>query len=136
MATRKFWGSYLEQNHSGHFFDYIVEVFLPDYFSHGAPSAWPADRSVVHYPLNIAFAWFEERADEAIHNALRQTIRQVRDDAEAEGQSLAHASLYPNLPIIGTPLEDMYGDNLQRLREIRKIYDPDNVMDLAGGWRF
>lgn len=132
----QFWGSYLEQNHSGHFFDYVVEVFLPDYFSHGPPSAWPADRSAVHYPLNIAFAWFDERSDDAVYDALRQSIRQVRADAEAEGQSLAHASLYPNLPIIGTPLEDMYGNNLQRLREIRQVYDPDNVMDLSGGWHF
>jgi hypothetical protein len=32
-----------------------------------------------------------------------------------------------------TPLEAMYGE---RLREIKKRYDPEDVMGLAGGWKF
>ena len=114
----------------------MVEVFLPDYYSHGPPSAWPADRSVVHFPLNVAYAWFDEKSDAAIHDALRQSIAQIRADAEAEGQSLVNASLYPNLPLLGTPMELMYGKNLERLRDIRAVYDPHRVMDLSGGWHF
>jgi len=132
----KFWGSYLEKHHSGHFFDYVVEVFLPDYYSHGSPSAWPTDRSSVHYPINIAFAWFESQHDTAVYDALRQTVAQIRADAEAEGQEVEEASLYPNLAVIDTPLERLYGKNLKKLRELRERYDPSRVMDLTGGWRF
>jgi len=114
----------------------VVELFLPSYYSHGEPSAWPADRSIVHYPLDVAFAWFDQKDDQAIHAALRQTIAKIREDAITEGQSLDGASLYPNLPIVDTPLEAMYGSNLGRLRKIRDIYDPSRVMDLAGGWHF
>ena len=36
----------------------------------------------------------------------------------------------------GTPLEKMYGQNVNRLREIKEEYDPFRVMDLTGGFRF
>jgi len=29
----------------------------------------------------------------------------------------------------------MYAENLERLRAIRRRYDPGNVMGLAGGWK-
>ncbi|KAK7449166.1 hypothetical protein VKT23_013316 [Stygiomarasmius scandens] len=132
----KYWGSYLEKHHSGHFFDYVVEVFLPDYFNHGSPSAWPADRTAVHFPINVAFAWHDQAHDKAIYDALAQTIGQLKADAEAEGQEVGNASLYPNIVVAGKPAEQIYGKNLGRLREIRDTYDPHRVMDLAGGWHF
>ncbi|THH19404.1 hypothetical protein EW146_g1749 [Bondarzewia mesenterica] len=132
----KFWGSYLEKHYSGHFFDYVVEIFLPDYFSHGSASAWPADRSVVHYPINVAFAWFDQKYDTAVHEALRRSVAKLRADIMTQGQSIDDATLYPNLPIFGTPVEQMYGKNLERLREIRAVYDPQGIMGLTGGWHF
>jgi FAD/FMN-containing dehydrogenase len=33
-------------------------------------------------------------------------------------------------------LQEIYGDNLPRLRDIKQKYDPEGVMDLTGGWRF
>jgi Berberine and berberine like len=33
-------------------------------------------------------------------------------------------------------LNDMYGGNVERLRQIRAEIDPEYVMNLAGGWRF
>jgi hypothetical protein len=41
-----------------------------------------------------------------------------------------------NYALFGTPLEYMYGGNLERLREIRAAIDPKDVMGLAGGWKF
>jgi hypothetical protein len=32
-------------------------------------------------------------------------------------------------------VESIYGKHLRRLREIKKEYDPENVMGLAGGWK-
>ena len=53
-----------------------------------------------------------------------------------DGQDLNNASHYTNYAISGTPLERMYGENVHRLGEIRKKYDPHRVMDLTGGFKF
>ena len=52
------------------------------------------------------------------------------------GQDLKSAPAYVNYAISGTPLEKIYGGNVPRLREIRKDYDPKDVMGQAGGWKF
>jgi len=51
-----------------------------------------------------------------------------------DGQGLRNAATYVNYASFGTPVEAMYGENLGRLRKIKKKYDPDHVMGLAGGW--
>jgi hypothetical protein len=60
----------------------------------------------------------------------------VRSVALKDGQSVSHAAIYPNYALFGTPLEDMYGGNVERLRRIRAMIDPGDVMGLTGGWRF
>ena len=49
---------------------------------------------------------------------------------------MKNAAPYVNYALFGTPLEAMYGEHLGRLREIKKKYDPEDVMGLAGGWKF
>ncbi len=53
--------------------------------------------------------------------------------AVADGQNVSHAAIYPNHALFGTPLEDIYGGNVERLRKIRAMNDPEDVMGLAGG---
>ena len=53
-----------------------------------------------------------------------------------DGQDLEDAAHYTNYALYGTPLEKMYGKNVERLRAIKKKYDPFHVMDLTGGFRF
>ncbi len=48
---------------------------------------------------------------------------------------MSHAAKYVNYALFGTPLEDIYGGNLERLREIRAAIDPKDVMGLTGGWK-
>ncbi|KAF8329203.1 hypothetical protein F5887DRAFT_1184312 [Amanita rubescens] len=60
----------------------------------------------------------------------------IRDAAIAEGQDIANVPLYPNYAIFGTPLGDMYGDNVGRLKSLRETIDPLDVMCLAGGFNF
>jgi hypothetical protein len=67
---------------------------------------------------------------------LRNISDTVRDVALADGQNVSHAAKYPNYALFGTPLEDMYGGNVERLRKIRAAVDPEDVMGLAGGWKF
>jgi hypothetical protein len=68
--------------------------------------------------------------------ALRQISDTIRATAIADGQNVSHAAKYVNYALFGTPLEDIYGGNLDRLRKIRAAIDPEGVMGLAGGWKF
>jgi hypothetical protein len=61
----------------------------------------------------------------------RSTLTALED-----GQNLSNAAGYPNYALYGTPLKDMYGGNVERLRAIRAAIDPDDVMGLTGGWKF
>ena len=68
--------------------------------------------------------------------ALRSFSDAIRDAALADGQNVSRAAKYPNYALFGTPLEDMYGGNVERLRNIRAAIDPEDVMGLTGGWKF
>ena len=69
-------------------------------------------------------------------SALRQISHTAHTAALADGQNVSHAAKYVNYALFGTPLEDMYGGNVERLREIKAVIDPSDVMGLAGGWKF
>ena len=54
-----------------------------------------------------------------------------------DGQNdVADAAVYPNYAIFDTPLVHLYGANLPRLQAIKAAVDPENVMGLAGGFKF
>jgi len=69
-------------------------------------------------------------------DALRDGAKTVRGVALADGQDLLHTAMYVNYALFDTPLEDIYGGNLPRLRRIKAKIDPGRVMDLTGGWKF
>ena len=69
-------------------------------------------------------------------SALRNMTATIRATALEDGQNVTEAAAYMNYALYGTPLEDLYGGNVGRLREIRTAIDPNNVMGLTGGWRF
>ena len=69
-------------------------------------------------------------------SALRNMTATIRATALEDGQNVSDAAVYMNYALYGTPLKDIYGVNLERLREIRATIDPDSVMGLTGGWKF
>ena len=44
--------------------------------------------------------------------------------------------MYLNYTLFDEPLENIDGSNLPRLREIKAEIDPEDVMGLAGGFKF
>jgi hypothetical protein len=69
-------------------------------------------------------------------DAMRRSAASLIDVGIQDGQDLKNAAQYGNYALFGTPLEEVYGGHLERLREIRVKYDPEDVMGLAGGWKF
>lgn len=114
--------------HEGTFVSYDVEPFLP-YSQYAKDSAWPHKTNAL--PLNLYFGWTGEWNDEYWHNAIMRSAKVISDAAKAEGQDLSEMYLYPNYVIAGTDAEEMYGPNLEKLRELRKKYDPEDVMGLT-----
>jgi FAD/FMN-containing dehydrogenase len=87
-------------------------------------------------PLNLYFAWAGSAFDAQFHDALLQSSQHLTGVAVGEGQAITQAPLYTNYALYDTPLERIYGDNVARLRTIKAAVDPDNVMGLAGGFKF
>ncbi|KAF9225356.1 FAD-binding domain-containing protein [Gyrodon lividus] len=114
-------------------------------------------RATGAHPLVMYAAWEDPTMDERMHEAIR-TVMETLDEKlttahvdEANTQDFGEEKnllatpmivpippleLYGNYAIIGTPVEDIYGDSLPRLRKIKEEVDPGNVMGLAGGWKF
>ena len=133
----QFWGEKLAQIDNGTTAAYTVDPFNAGLFNHSlTPSAYPPDRSRPLMPTNLNFGRSSSARDADVAAMLRQSSAAVRAAALADGQDVASAAIYPNDALFGTPLEDIYGANVPRLREIRKKVDPKGVMGLAGGFKF
>lgn len=87
--------------------------------------------------LNLYFAWASSSQDTWWWSRMRQAVENLKEKAKEEG-IYANADVhpaYPNYSLFDEPVEDMYGPtNAARLRVIRNKYDPQRVMDLAGGF--
>lgn len=86
--------------------------------------------------MNIYYAWDLPISDSLINSVMQTSASYLTDLAVSENQDVGDAPLYPNYAIYDTTLSRLYGDNLSRLQSIKAQYDPDNIMGLAGGWKF
>ncbi|KAH9024018.1 FAD-binding domain-containing protein [Lactarius deliciosus] len=130
------WGSQLTPLDEGVAIAAVAEPFGRGVFTHGTPSAYPPDRSRVSFPSILSFSWTNSSLDGIMSRAIRESADSLRAAALKDGQDVEHAAVYPNYGLFDTPLEDMYGKNVPRLRALRRAVDPGDVMGLAGGFRF
>ena len=69
--------------------------------------------------------------------AVEESANRLSAVAKAEGLLTDHpTALYGNYVDANTPLVDIYGDNLPKLRALKAKIDPANVMGLTGGFKF
>ncbi|CAE6490275.1 hypothetical protein RSOLAG22IIIB_08836 [Rhizoctonia solani] len=134
-----YWGTQVSlKSISKLFISYDVEPFLPSMNARSKGGAYPHDDFLM--PLNLYFAWLSplDADDEWFQNALVESTRVIREQAIAEGQDIAGAKQikYGNYAAAAEDLSSIYGDNLGRLKELKQLYDPTNIMNLAGGYRF
>ncbi|KAG9308233.1 FAD-binding domain-containing protein [Chiua virens] len=115
---------------------YDIQPFLPSLFTHNTtPTAYPPSRAQGLFPLNIHFAWDQPEHDDTVSNVARKTAQTLYSFFIEDGQSDVPSVVYPNYAIFGTPVANLYGENLPRLRAIKAVVDPENVMGLAGGFK-
>ena len=120
----------------------MAEPFLPSILSH-APhlpslpdSAYPASRKTAYLPTNINVGYINPAADKLVHETVIDAGKRLRAVATAAGQDIEKgASSYPNYAAYGTQPDEIWGSNLPLLRKFKKVYDPSNVMGLAGGFK-
>ncbi|KAI0042341.1 FAD-binding domain-containing protein [Auriscalpium vulgare] len=115
---------------------FMIWQNLPNYLQHGAESAWPADRSVFQGSINSWALWTDPTHDADIVGIVEASGDRLAALATSLGQDLSGTSLYPNIVPANTPLRKIYGGHLPRLRVIKNLVDPLNVMGLAGGFKF
>jgi hypothetical protein len=117
---------------------FSLDAFESDIFTHGGPSAYPPDRSRAVLPSSLFVAWNDKSLDNDmyVYDSARNLSASIIEAGIKDGQDLKDAAHYPNFAVFGTPLEKMYGKNVERLREIKEKYDPSHVMDLTGGFKF
>ncbi|KAK7023514.1 hypothetical protein VNI00_016732 [Paramarasmius palmivorus] len=109
----------------------VVEPFIQPN-AHATDSAYP---NPFVCPTALEVQWADATDDDFFFNLVREVHNTIQARAIEEGQSTPDAILYNNYVVADTPLELLYGDNLERLREIKRRVDPDNVMGLAGGFK-
>ena len=62
--------------------------------------------------------------------SIREQSDALHNDALADGQNVSHEAVCMNCALSDTPLEDIYGANVPRLRKIRSEIDHEDVMGL------
>jgi Berberine and berberine like len=82
------------------------------------------------------FSYTNASLDDTLLQGFHQYCDAITAAADADGQDVSHAAAYPNYALFSTPLEDLYGANIARLRAINSAVDPENVMGLTGGFKF
>ncbi|KAG2068765.1 FAD-binding domain-containing protein [Suillus decipiens] len=124
---------------SGAFVSYDIIPLLPSIYDHSeAPSAFPSvrDSTQGNSFVEILYGWTDASNDDAIIQLGADSAAYMNQFLSGVGQDFSSALLYPNCVPPDTSLEAMYGDALGTLQSIKGAVDPNNVMGLAGGWKF
>lgn len=139
ISRLQFWGQQLATLlDTGLFISVDAEPFHPTYFSHSNGGAYPHDNSNPILPLFLYFAWLLPTSDSFFQAAIRESARVILQQAINEGQDVGGAKqiIYSNYAVQDETLPRMFGGNVARLQSIKQTYDPQNVMNLAGGFKF
>ncbi|KAG2039800.1 FAD-binding domain-containing protein [Suillus americanus] len=132
----QFWGAKLTGS-SARIISYDIDIYLPTLYDHvDSPTAYPPSRSRGYSFIEVYYGWADSDSDDIMFDAVNASAKRMIEALTDGGQDIANVAVYPNNAPPDTSLERMYGDNVPRLQAIKNAVDPDNVMGLAGGWKF
>ena len=127
-----FWGDVLAA-HSGVLLSYDVEPFTK-YGAYATASVYSHADSPL--PLEVYFSWSLPSEDVFWRKIMQQSIDHLIDIAKQEGIYASMPSTYPNYALSTYTAVQVYGPkHAAQLNAIRNRYDPNNIMDLTGGFR-
>jgi len=120
------------------YFIFDITPFTRDVFKNSQDGAYPhSSTSSPLLPFLIQFCWASPSDDDIFLAELRSTRDVLFQIVLDEGQNVAGSKQiqYANYALDDTPISNLFGNNLARLKNIRQIWDPDNVMYLTGGFK-
>ncbi|KAH8116010.1 FAD-binding domain-containing protein [Phellopilus nigrolimitatus] len=118
------------------------ELFLNP-FSHSRGGAYPHPPSrevtpaatYISYQTDPNLPFAAQSTKHALFvSELKQLSYNIQARAVSEGVSRWDDILYPNYALADSPLELLYGSNLERCKALAAKYDPQRVMSLTGGF--
>ncbi len=123
----------------GTFFNFAIEPYLRTYFDKSKGGAYPHIASATPLlPMRIQFGWKLPLNDDFFIKEIQSAADSLLQAARDDGQDIdgIEQIRYPNYALDSTPLSEIYGNNVARLKTIRQAWDPENVMYLTGGFKF
>jgi hypothetical protein len=118
---------------------FTAEPFLSTYFDNSQGGAYPHVPSATPLlPVLVQFGWQLPSDDDFFIDEIKLAVDSIMQVALNQDKNVNGTIKirYPNYALETTPLSEMYGGNVPRLQRIRRAWDPDNVMNLTGGFKF
>ena len=105
-------------------------------FDKATPSAWPHHKDKPNCPIIVYFTWEGKDNDKFWISTMKTTLATLRARVEALSPSSKGLPYFISTALAEvTTAEHLYRDHLEKLRVLKKKYDPKSVMDLAGGFK-
>ena len=106
----------------------------PDIFNNSPPNAaFPHKANEPYSPMLAYFQWESEKDDQFWLTKLKGTLNRIRVVARNLGVTPRKPAYYSNLSLETVPAHKIYRDNLGWLMQVKKKYDPTDVMGRSGG---
>jgi len=110
--------------------------FTKAMFDRATESAWPHEKDKPNCPIIVYFTWEGKEHDKYWTGTMESTLKKLRDKVHSEReQSKALPYFISTAFAEATSVEDLYGAHLEKLKQLRKEYDPNDVMGLTGGFK-
>ena len=120
------------------FINFAIEPFISTYFDKSQDGAYPhIASSAPLFPTRIQFGWQQPLNDNFFINEIKLASDNLLQTALDDGQDVGGIKQirYSNMALENTPLSEIYGNNVARLKSIRQAWDPENIMYLTGGFK-
>ncbi|KAF8132913.1 hypothetical protein EV363DRAFT_1162984, partial [Boletus edulis] len=116
----------------------VIDIwpFTKTMFDNATECAWPHVKDQPNGPILAYFLWEGSENDKFWIQQMERAMKAIKKKVDkARGPQAEPLPVYSNTTLDSTRVEDVYGDNFERLREAREKFDPERVMNQTGGFR-